>query len=85
MELNCDVDLDDKSKTPDEILDSLARYLKSLDDPAKDRIALNKRVQQDGESITEFRVALEEKTNRAELCNTCRDTVVHLAIGGPLQ
>ena len=59
IDVRCSVDLDDKNQTPTEILDSLAAYLKSAQHEAKDNLAFYKRAQQQGESVTDYYIALD--------------------------
>ena len=85
LEVKCKVDLDDKTQTPQEVLDKLETYLKTLEHPVRDRLQFNRRVQEEGETIHHFYMSLEELGRRASLCSKCHDHVLSVQLLGGLR
>ena len=85
VELKCEVDLKDNGQTPKAVLDKLEAYLGTLEHAARDRLHFNKRIQQEGESINQFYMALEKLATQADICKKCRDHVMSVQLLGGLH
>ena len=85
LELKCDVNLKDNSQTPKTVLDKLDAYLGTLEHAARDRLHFNKRIQQEGETINQFYMALEKLATQADICKKCRDHVMSVQLLGGLR
>ena len=56
-----------------EILDQIHEYVRAKRNVTLDRVALEERKQEDGETFDQFYIALREIANNADLCQTCID------------
>jgi hypothetical protein len=74
------VDIEDPNVTCKTLLDTFQAHLRSKRNVALDRVAFSERKQEAGETIEEFRVALEELADDAEVCGRCRETQITTSI-----
>ena len=56
-----------------EILDQIHEYVRAKRNVTLDRVALEERKQEDGETFDQFYIAFREIANNADLCQTCID------------
>ena len=66
------IDNDDASSVS-EILDAIHGYVRSKRNVTLDRVALEERRQEEGETFDEYYIALREIANNADLCKVCMD------------
>ena len=85
IEVRCKVDLNNKNQTPKTILDALATYLKSTQHEAKDNLAFYKRFKQNGESINDYFLVLDEMADQANLCEHCKKKTMAFQLLGGLR
>ena len=72
LQLAIGIDTDDASSVS-EILDAIHGYVRSKRNVTLDRVALEERRQQEGETFDEYYIALREIANNADLCKVCID------------
>ena len=86
LQLAIGIDTDDASSVSD-ILDAIHGYVRSKRNVTLDRVALEERRQEEGETFDEYYIALREITNNADLCKVCIDdrltTRIMSGIRGP--
>ena len=72
LQLAIGIDNDDASSVS-EILDAIHGYVRSKRNVTLDRVALEERRQEEGETFDEYYIALREIANNADLCKVCMD------------
>ena len=72
LQLAIGIDTDDASSVSD-ILDAIHGYVRSKRNVTLDRVALEERRQELGETFDEYYIALREIANNADLCKVCID------------
>ena len=72
LQLAIGIDNDDASSMS-EILDAIHGYVRSKRNVTLDRVALEERRQEEGETFDEYYIALREIANNADLCKVCMD------------
>ena len=72
LQLAIGIDNDDASSVS-EILDAIHGYVRSKRNVTLDRVALEERRQEEGETFDEYYIALREIANNADLCQVCMD------------
>ena len=86
LQLAIGIDNDDASSVS-EILDAIHGYVRSKRNVTLDRVALEERRQEEGETFDEYYIALREIANNADLCKVCIDdrltTRIMSGIGEP--
>ena len=78
LEINCEINFEATNLTPTDVLAALDAYLKTCEHPAKPKLAFVARVQQEGESVNDFHIALQDLGDRADLCSSCRDMTLSI-------
>jgi hypothetical protein len=73
IEKHLKINIEDPDITCEILLDRFQAHLRSKRNVALDRVAFSERKQHSGETIEEFRVALEELADDAEICGHCRE------------
>ena len=72
LQLAIGIDTDDASSVS-EIVDAIQGYVRSKRNVTLDRVALEERRQEEGETFDEYYIALREIANNADLCKVCVD------------
>ena len=72
LQLAIGIDTDDASSVS-EILDAIHGYVRSKRNITLARVALEERMQEEGETLDEHYIALREIANNADLCKVCVD------------